>query len=180
MSIPSLTNTPSRAEICRSPARRVGTASFQDQLVQTSTVFQEAPVHARMSQQNATCSKGVCGLPGQEVYAEHTADATGASQNAASLARSAFMKEDLLSALNGAKLSMLDRMKKSKEKTDEQEDWGRLMKYVDAWIETLREEASVEKVARAYSGLKAAEADAAAGKKDLGDYILDQLTERLT
>lgn len=93
--------------------------------------------------------------------------------------RTAFTKDDLLSALSDIKLTMVDRMKKSKEKKEEKEDWDRLMKYVDAWIESLREEADIEKTARVYAALKAAQADDEAGRKDLGDYLLEQLTEHL-
>ena len=74
---------------------------------------------------------------------------------------------------------MLGRMKKSKEKSDEQEDWDRLMEYVDAWIETLRKEADIEKLARAHADLEAAREDAARDRKDLTDRLLERLSERL-
>ena len=93
--------------------------------------------------------------------------------------RGSFMKEDLISVLYDAKVDMLGRMKKSKEKSDEQEDWDRLMEYVDAWIETLRKEADIEKLARAHADLEAAREDAARDRKDLTDRLLERLSERL-
>ena len=104
---------------------------------------------------------------------------TSVSRSASSLDHTRFMKEDIATVLYDAKLSMLDRMKKSKDKKEEREEWEKLMKQLDAWIESLREEADIEKIARAYADLKAKEADEKAGRKDLADHILDKLTERL-
>ena len=124
---------------------------------------------------------GVCQAQAAELLALYRPYASGASARGASgLDHSAFMKEDLLSALYGAKLDMLNRMKRSREETEEQEDWDRLMKYLDAWIETIRKEADIEKTARAYADLKEAQEDAARNRKDLADEILERLTERLT
>lgn len=122
------------------------------------------------------------GLETAELLAlyQSCASGGGASVQSASVPdRSAFMKQDLLSVLCDAKLDMLTRMKLSKEKADEREDWERIMNYVDAWIETLREEADLEKIARAHADLEAAREDAARGRKDLTDQLLDRLSERL-
>ena len=53
------------------------------------------------------------------------------------------------------------------------------MEYVDAWIETLRKEADIEKLARAHADLEAAREDAARDRKDLTDRLLERLSERL-
>ncbi len=115
----------------------------------------------------------------QEQLVQSAAKAQSAQKAAASPGREAFMKDSLLTALSGVQRTMLDRMKLSKEKKEEQEDWDRIMKALDAWIESLREEADVEKTARAYASLQAAQADAESERKDLGDYILEQLSQRL-
>ena len=80
--------------------------------------------------------------------------------------------DELLSALFDLKL---DRMKLGKEKKEEEDAWNKLMAYLDAWIESLREEGSIEKVARAHAALSALQADAESGRKDLGDHLLEQL-----
>lgn len=70
---------------------------------------------------------------------------------------------------------MLGRMKEAKEKEEEEEAWNKLMKYLDAWIESLREEADVRKIARAHADLLAFQSEADSGRPDLGDYLLGQL-----
>ncbi len=121
---------------------------------------------------------GVCKGQAAELLALYRPYASGGS-GGSSLDRGSFMKEDLISVLYDAKVDMLGRMKKSKEKSDEQEDWDRLMEYVDAWIETLRKEADIEKLARAHADLEAAREDAARDRKDLTDRLLERLSERL-
>lgn len=87
---------------------------------------------------------------------------------------------DLLSALLDFRSTMLDRMKLNKEKKDEKEAWDRLMKYLDAWIESLREgSADIGKITRAYAALKAAEEDERTGRMDAGDHVLE-LLEKFT
>ena len=66
-------------------------------------------------------------------------------------------------------------MKKAKENQEEQEAWDKLMKYLDAWIESLREEADVRKIARAHAALTALQTEADSDRPDLGDYLLGQL-----
>lgn len=128
-------------------------------------------------------SGGVCQAQAAELLALYQPYASGgrtAAQSASVLDHADFMKEDLLSALYGAKLDMLKRMKESREAAEEQEDWDRLMEYLDAWIETIRKEADIEKTARACADLKEAQENAARNRKDLADEILERLTERLT
>lgn len=85
-------------------------------------------------------------------------------------------KSELLSSLFGLKSTMLERMKLSKEKTEEQQSWEKLMKYLDAWIESLQEEgADIEKAARAYADLQADLTEDKDGRKDPGDLILERL-----
>lgn len=145
MNIPPLTNTQPHGESRRPAQTQSAGASFQDQLVQTSA---EAAKQTRPA---------------------------GAPQESAPFDYSAFMKNDLLSSLSDFKASALDRMRKAKENEEEQEAWDKLMKYLDAWIESLREEADVEKISRAHAALTALQSEAESGRKDLGDYLLGQL-----
>ncbi len=135
-------------------------ASFQAQLEQTASGVS--------ANRNVSTCKG-----------ENAAD-TGASplsaQSAAALDRSGLMKNDLLSAVADFQSSALERMKKAKENTEEQEAWEKLMKYLDAWIESLREEADIEKIARAHAALAALQSDAETGRQDDGDYLLARLS----
>ena len=85
------------------------------------------------------------------------------------------MKNNLLSALGDFKASTLERMEKAKENEEEQQAWEKLLKYLDAWIESLREEADVRKIAKAHAALTALQADAESDRPDLGDYLLEQL-----
>lgn len=89
--------------------------------------------------------------------------------------RAALTKDSLLSSLFDFKTSMLERMKKAKENEEEQEAWDKLMKYLDAWIESLREEGDVRKIARAHAALTSLQADARTDRPDLGDSLLSQL-----
>ena len=83
--------------------------------------------------------------------------------------QAAFRKEPLLSALFDLKTAMLDRMKLSKEKNEEPQAWEKLMKYLDAWIESLREgSADIEKTARAYAALQADLEGGDTGREALG------------
>lgn len=95
---------------------------------------------------------------------------------AAGSGRTAFTKNELLSSLFDLKSTMLERMKLSKEKTEEQQSWEKLMKYLDAWIESLQEDgADIEKSARAYAALQKDLTEDKSGRKDLGDLILERL-----
>ena len=95
--------------------------------------------------------------------------------------RSALTKNDLLSTLSDFKTSMLDRMRKAKENEEEQEAWDKLMKYLDAWIDSLREDnADIRKSAKAYADLQSTLSDTDSGKKDLASCILEQLTQSLS
>lgn len=134
----------------------------------------------RHFQDNPNISGPYKGLETAELLALYQSRSSGAAVQSASVPdHGSFMKQDLLSVLHDAKLDMLNRMKLSKEKADEREDWERIMNYVDAWIETLWEEADLEKIARAHASLEAAREDAARNRKDLTDQLLDRLSERL-
>lgn len=147
MNIPPLTNAQPCGESRRTAPEQAQAAgaSFQDQLAQTSA-----------------------GAAKQTRAAE-------APQASAPYDYSAFMKNDLLSSLSDFRTSLLSRMKEAKEKEEEQEAWDKLMKYLDAWIESLREEGDVRKVARAHAALTAFQSEADSGRPDLGDYLLEQL-----
>lgn len=93
--------------------------------------------------------------------------------------RGSLAQNDLLSTLADFQSSALDRMRKAKENEEEQEAWEKLMKYLDAWIESLREEADIEKVARAHAALSALQSDSESGRQDSGDQLLARLTELL-
>ena len=90
------------------------------------------------------------------------------------------MKKDLLSALAGFQASVLDRMKKAKENEEEEQAWQKLMKCLDAWIETIREDGgNPEKSARAYAALQAELSESEPEWKTPSSYLLEQLTECL-
>ena len=124
---------------------------------------------------------GACRAQAAELLALYQpyASGAGAVQGASALDHGAFMKENLLSSLSDFRTSMLARMKEAKEKEEEEEAWNKLMKYLDAWIESLREEADVRKIARAHADLLAFQSEADSGRPDLGDYLLGQLENML-
>lgn len=112
----------------------------------------------------------------QDRLLQTAAQANPAPAPAANSGRTAFTKSELLSSLFDLKSTMLDRMKLSKEKTEEQQSWEKLMKYLDAWIESLQEDgADIEKSARAYAALQEDLTEDKADRKDLGDLILERL-----
>ncbi len=113
------------------------------------------------------------------LYQPHASGDGAASGDAAGLEHSDFVKTDLISALYEARLTMLERMKLGKEKQDEEEAWEHLMEQVDAWIESLRGEGSIERSARAYAAVKADEADRVRPRRQPADAILDMLTAQL-
>ena len=123
----------------------------------------------------------VCQAQAAELLALYRPYASGASVQSAAAPEDhgAFVKEDLLSALYDARIDIFNRMKQRREKTEEQEDWDRIMKYLDAWIETIRKEADAQKIARAHADLRKAQEDAARNRKELADIILEELTERM-
>lgn len=114
----------------------------------------------------------------QDRLLQTAAQANPAPAPAASSGQTA--KGELLSSLFDLKSVMLERMKLSKEKAEEQQSWEKLMKYLDAWIESLQKEgADIEKSARAYAALQDELTKDNSGRKDLGDYLLDQLEQSL-
>lgn len=88
-------------------------------------------------------------------------------------------KARLSEALYQAKLDMLEKMKRGREKEEEEEAWEDLMEYVDAWIETLREEGDLERTARATAALEARRTARPVKRKDPGDFLLEQLQAAL-
>lgn len=120
---------------------------------------------------------GACQAEAAELLALYQpyASGNGAPRSAAALDHSVLMKKDLLSALADFQSSALDRMKKAKENEEEEDAWNKLMKYLDAWIESLREEADIRKIARAHAALTALQTDAESDRPDLGEYLLEQL-----
>lgn len=120
---------------------------------------------------------GACRAEAAELLALYQPHASGSEspRSSAALDHSVLMKQDLLSALADFQSSALDRMKKAKENEEEEEAWNKLMKYLDAWIESLREEADIRKIARAHAALTALQEDAPSHQEDLGSYLLSQL-----
>lgn len=113
----------------------------------------------------------------QDRLLQTAAQANPAPAPAASSGRTALTKSELLSSLFDLKSTVLERMKLSKEKTEEQQSWEKLMKYLDAWIESLQEDgADIEKSARAYAALQEDLTEDKADRKDLGSLILERLT----
>lgn len=146
MNIPSLTNAQPRGENRRS-------ASGQAQPAGTSFLEQLAQTSAGAARQGRAAGTAQAGAPD----------------------RSSFMKEAIFSDMSDFRTAVLDRMKKAKENEEEQEAWDKLMEYLDAWIESLREEADVRKLSRAHAALTALQTEAKSDRKDLGDYLLGQL-----
>ncbi|MCI8818103.1 MAG: hypothetical protein HFG04_02980 [Oscillibacter sp.] len=110
-----------------------------------------------------------------ELYQNYTSgDSPVSSQSA--FDREAFMRDDLLSALSDFRVSVLNRMEKAKENEEDQDAWEKLMEYVDAWIESIREgNEDVEKSARAYAALKADQEDEKHHRRDTSDYLLERM-----
>lgn len=122
---------------------------------------------------------GASGPAFRELLDQHQPPAAESEAAAASSGHSEFVKEDLVSALYQARLTMLERMKLGKEKQDEEEAWEHLMEQVDTWIESLRGEGSIERSARAYAAVKTDEADRVRPRRQPADAILDMLTAQL-
>ncbi|WP_325200785.1 hypothetical protein [Oscillibacter sp.] len=119
----------------------------------------------------------VCKAQAAELLAVYQPYASegGVSRSASAPDHSVLMKNNLLSALADFKTSALERMEKAKENEEDQKAWEKLLKYLDAWIESLREEADVRKIAQAHAALAALQTDAESNRPDLGDYLLEQL-----
>lgn len=89
---------------------------------------------------------GVCSAQAAELLTLYQPYASGASaRSAASPDRSALLREDPLDALNEARLLLLQRAREGREWKKEQEEWDRLMKCLDSWIDALRDAADRER-----------------------------------
>lgn len=85
---------------------------------------------------------GVCRAQAAELLALYQPFASGVSGgSAASPDPGALAREDPLAALNGARLLLLQRTREGREWKKEQEEWDRLMKCLDRWIDALRDAA---------------------------------------
>ena len=122
---------------------------------------------------------GASGTAFRELLARYQSPASENEADSRSPDHSEFVKEDLLSALYQARLTMLERMREGKEKAREEQEWDHLMEQVDAWIDSLREEGDIERSARAYAAVKADEADRKRPRRRPADAILDLLAEQL-
>ena len=134
---------------------------------------------------------GVCRAQAAELLALYQPYASGASaQSAASPDRASLLREDPLDTLNDARLLLLQRTKEGQEWKKEQEEWDRLMKCLDSWIDALRDAAEREREERSggvtaaggeallsmYRNLIAGAARGEAADKDAED-LLSVLTE---
>lgn len=89
---------------------------------------------------------GVCRAQASELLALYQPYASGSSAgSSAALDRSALLREDPLAALNEARELLLQRNREGREWKKEQEEWDRLMKCLDSWIDALRDAADRER-----------------------------------
>lgn len=117
-----------------------------------------------------------CKAEASELLGLYQGCASGSAQaGTASVFRTGLTKDELLSALYDAKRTMLERMKAGKEKQEEEDAWNELMEYIDAWIESLREGADIERSARAYADLQARRSERPVEVKTTSDYLLEKL-----
>lgn len=92
---------------------------------------------------------GVCRARASELLALYQPCASGApAGDAAVLDRRALLREDPLVALEKARELLLRRTKEGQEWRKEQEEWDRLMKCLDGWIEALRDAAEQRREGR--------------------------------
>lgn len=91
-------------------------------------------------------------LEAKELLALYQNYASGDSALSARSAESpdhgAFVKDDPLSGLTDARLLLLERAKEGKAWKKEQEEWERLMKSLDSWIDALRDAADWQREGR--------------------------------
>ncbi len=107
-------------------------------------------------------------------FQERLAQTAAASRTSCS--RESLVKEDLLAALADTKTILLKQMKEGKEKAEEKVAWEKLMEYIDAWIESLREGgASVDEVKKAARAYAAANTDPSHPSAE--SRMLDRLME---
>lgn len=85
---------------------------------------------------------GVCAAQASELLALYQPCASEVSAGAsAALDRGALLRESPLAALDAARLLLLQRTREGQEWKKEQEEWDRLMKCLDSWIDALRDAA---------------------------------------
>lgn len=135
MSIQGLVNTPARPGSRPAAARRTAPsrASFQSRLARTAASAAADPgIHLHMPGENTVYSGAPAG-------------------DAAVLDRGALLREDPLAALNEARLLLLRRTREGREWKKEQEEWDRLMRCLDGWIDALRDAAEQRREGRSCS-----------------------------
>lgn len=92
---------------------------------------------------------GVCRAQASELLALYRLHASGVpAGDAAALDRGTLLREDPLAALNDARLLLLRRTKEGRAWKKEQEEWDRLIKCLDSWIDALREAAGEKREER--------------------------------
>lgn len=117
------------------------TSSKPDETPRASFQAQLESVSSRVSEKRSLNAGGDAACSGgpEELLARYEQyDSAISSRSAESLDHSAFMKDDLFSDLNSVKLLLLERMEEGKKRKEEQEEWDRLLKCLDRWIEALR------------------------------------------
>lgn len=139
-------------------------------------------------------ASGTGAAPGASFQSQLEQAASGASALAGqrTVEHSAFVREDPMPDLNSVKLLLLERAKKGKEMKKEQEEWDRLLKCLDGWIEALRAKNDGERaekdsvIAEAGESLMAlyeslivqsAQAEAGSDPDQAREELLEALTE---
>lgn len=84
---------------------------------------------------------GVCAAQAAELLALYRPYASGSASRTGAPGPEAFLREDPLAALDEARLLLLRRTREGREWKKEQEEWDRLMKRLDSWIDALRDAA---------------------------------------
>lgn len=156
------------------------TLDFRDDITRKHNFIQEIQDSLTRPSRLVPTASGILGA--RELLALYQGYASGASgpSSRSAFCREELMRDDLLSGLSDFRASLLKRMEKAKENEEERDAWEKLMAYVDAWIESLREgNADMEKAARAYAALKADQADEENHRRDTADYLLERMSALL-
>lgn len=91
---------------------------------------------------------GVCAAQAAELLALYQPYASGSPSGTDAPGPEAFLREDPLAALDEVRLLLLQRTKEGREWKKEQEEWDRLMKCLDGWIDALRDAAEQRREGR--------------------------------
>lgn len=93
----------------------------------------------------------VCAAQAAELLALYRPYASGSASGAGAPDSGALLREDPLAALDEARLLLLRRTREGREWKKEQEEWDRLIKCLDSWIDALRDAAEQRREIRSGS-----------------------------